>query len=59
MAKRKKRSPASEAASILGRLGGFASAGKGGRKRWSKISAEERSKIMKAVRAGAKAKGKK
>jgi hypothetical protein len=40
--------------SRIGRKGGKAAAGKGGRKRWADIPAAERSKIMKAVRRGKK-----
>jgi len=40
----------------LGKKGGKAAAGAGPRARWAKLSAEERSAIMKRVRAGRKGK---
>ena len=48
MAKRRK----DPAAVRLGRKGGLSGAGIGGRTRWEGISAEERSRIMRAVRKG-------
>ena len=48
MAKRRK----DPAAVRLGRKGGLSGAGIGGRTRWQGISAEERSRIMRAVRKG-------
>jgi hypothetical protein len=33
----------------LGRLGGTAAAGRGGRTRWSAVPADERSQLMRAV----------
>jgi hypothetical protein len=52
MARKRSKNPAAVA---LGRLGGLAAAGRGGRVRWAKMTAREKAAAMERVRA-AKAK---
>jgi len=48
MGRRKAKNPAAVA---LGRRGGYAAAGKGGRTRWAGVPAAERARLMEKVRA--------